>query len=212
MTKSLILAFTSLIAILNPLGAVPMFMAMTAAYTPERRRHTIKRAIITAALVMIVFTLLGTFILRFFGITTEAFRIAGGIIFFGIGWDMLQARRSRVKTTEEEEIAGSSQDDVGIVPLGIPGLAGPGAITTVIALDGRAANFAESVSVYIAIVLALAVVWVTLAAAPFVTRRMGTTGMNVMTRLMGLLVTVIGAQFVIDGVSTVVFNLSTRIN
>ena len=212
MTKSLILAFTSLIAILNPLGAVPMFMAMTGAYTQERRRLTLQRAIVTATVVLFVFTLLGTWILRFFGITTEAFRIAGGIIFFGIGWDMLQARRSRVKTTEEEEIAGTSQEDVGIVPLGIPGLAGPGAITTVIALNGRATNIGESVSVYLAIVLALLVCWITLSAAPFVTRRMGTTGMNVMTRLMGLLVTVVGAQFVIDGVSTVVVNIATRIN
>jgi multiple antibiotic resistance protein len=212
MMKSFILAFTSLIAILNPLGSIPMFMAMTGAYTRERRKETIKRAIITATLVMIIFALLGTSILRFFGITTEAFRIAGGVIFFGIGWDMLQARRSRVKTTEEEEIAGSSQEDVSIVPLGIPGLAGPGTITTVIALNGRASTFAESAAVYLAILLSALVLWATLSAAPFVSRRLGTTGMNVMTRLMGLLVTVIGAQFVIDGVSTVVFNISSRIN
>ena len=212
MLKTIILALPSLLAIVNPLGAVPMFMAMTGAYTPEHRRTTLRRAIVTAIVVLCIFTLLGTVILRFFGITTEAFRIAGGIIFFGIGWDMLQARRSRVKTTEEEEIAGSAQDVAGIVPLGIPALAGPGAITTVIALNGQADSIVESVAVYIAIVLVMLVCWITLSAAPFVTRRMGTTGMNVMTRLMGLLVTVVGAQFVIDGMTTVVVNIASRIN
>lgn len=206
-----VLAFTSLLAIVNPLSAVPMFVAMTAGYTPQHRSYTLRRAILTALVLLCVFTILGTVILQFFGITTEAFRIAGGVIFFGIGLDMLQARRSRVKTTVEEERDSLAKDDIAIVPLGIPTLAGPGAITTVIALNGQADNVMESAAVYVAIVLTLIVCWATLAAAPLITRRMGTTGMNVMTRLMGLLVTVVGTQFIINGVSQVVLNISRQL-
>lgn len=206
-----LVAFTSLLAIVNPLGAVPMFVAMTASYTPGHRAATLRRAVLTALLLLFAFTLVGTWILRFFGITTEAFQIAGGIIFFGIGWDMLQARRSRVKTTQEEEDEGAQKEDVGIIPLGIPTLAGPGAITTVIALNGQADNVLESATVYAGIVFTLVLVWITLAAAPMLTRRMGQTGMNVFTRLMGLLVTVVGAQFVINGSTTAVIKLVAQL-
>jgi multiple antibiotic resistance protein len=205
-----LVAFTSLLAIVNPLGAIPMYVAMTASYTPAHRRTTLRRAVLTALLLLAAFALVGTFILRFFGITTEAFQIAGGIIFFGIGWDMLQARRSRVKTTQEEEDEGAQKQDVGIIPLGIPALAGPGAITTVIALNGQADNLWESAAVYASILATLAAAWITLAAAPVLTRRMSQTGMNVFTRLMGLLVTVIGAQFVINGSTTVILKLIAR--
>jgi multiple antibiotic resistance protein len=205
-----ILAFTSLLAIVNPLGAVPLFVALTAPYSAEHRRATLRRAIVTGIAVLFVFALAGTWILQFFGITRQAFQIAGGILFFAIGWDMLQARRSRVKTTADEETESATKDDIGIIPLGLPTLAGPGAITTVIALNGQAASLIDSVAVYIAIVLVLGICWVTLMAAPFVTRRMGQTGMNVLTRLMGLLVMVIGAQFVINGATTVVLDIFER--
>ncbi len=197
------LSFTSLLAILNPLSAVPVFVAMTAHYDRQHRAATLRRAIFTAFVVMIAFSLLGTLILRFFGITTHAFQIAGGIIFFSIGWDMLHARRSRVKTTEEEETEGAAREDIGIIPLGMPSLAGPGTITTVIALDSQAATMPQIVGVYIAIVGVCLVAWTVLAAAPFVVRKLGQTGMNVFTRIMGLLAMVIGAQFVINGVTTV---------
>jgi multiple antibiotic resistance protein len=198
-----VLAFTSLLAIVNPLGAVPICVAMTAGYTAQHRSVTIRRAAFTGLIVMLVFAAAGTWILRFFGITPEAFRIAGGILFFGIGADMLQAKRSRVKMTDEEEVAGSAKEDVGIIPLGLPTLVGPGAITTVIALNGQAQHVQQKLAVYIAIVLVSAISWALLVAAPAVTRHIGTNGMNVMTRLMGLLVMVVGAQFVIDGLTVV---------
>ena len=201
------LAFTSLLAILNPLSAVPVFIAMTAHYDRAHRAATLRRAILTAFMVMVAFSLLGSFILRFFGITTYAFQIAGGIIFFGIGWDMLHARRSRVKTTEEEESEGAAREDIGIIPLGLPSLAGPGTITTVIALDSQADTVGERVSIYFAIVAVCLIAWVVLVAAPVVTRKLGQTGMNVFTRIMGLLVMVIGAQFVINGVTVVGKNI-----
>lgn len=205
-----VLSFTSLLAIVNPLGAVPMFLAMTGHYDADHRRAALRRAIVTAFTVLVLFALLGTYILQFFGITTHAFQIAGGIIFFGIGWDMLQAKRSRVKTTEEEEFEGAGKDDVGIIPLGLPTLAGPGAITTVIALNGQAITVGQSMSVYAAIVMVLVTCWLLLRAAPALTRRMGQTSMNVLTRLMGLLVMVVGAQFVINGTTVVALDILSR--
>lgn len=199
-----ILAFTSLLAIVNPISVVPMYVAMTSAYERKHRVATLRRAIATGFIVMVAFALLGSMILQFFGITTPAFQIAGGIIFFGIGWDMLHARRTNTRTTEEEEQAGARKEDVGIIPLGFPGLVGPGTITTVIALQSQAQSVADRVSIYISIILVTIISWLVLAAAPAVIRRLGPTGMNVFTRLMGLLLMTVGAQFVINAVSTVV--------
>ena len=199
LTGFLALAFTSLLAIINPLGAVPLYLAITATYTEPQRRRTLLRALLTALLVLLAFATVGTLILRFFGITTYAFKIAGGIIFFGIGWDMLQARRVGVKTTVEEELEGTSKEDVGIIPLGLPTLAGPGAITTIVALLGQTRTIPEKTMVYVALVLVLLTTGAILAAAPAILRRVSQTGLNVMTRIMGLLVTVIGVQFVLDG-------------
>jgi multiple antibiotic resistance protein len=111
-----------------------MYLALTNGYTPEHRRRTLRSAIITAFLVLLVFALLGGTIFQLFGITIDAFRIAGGIIFFGIGMDMLQAKRSRGKATEEEELEATTKEEVGITPLGVPMITGPGAITTVMVL------------------------------------------------------------------------------
>jgi multiple antibiotic resistance protein len=206
----MVLAFTSLLAIVNPLGAVPIYVAMTISYEKRQRSATLRRAIVTGFIVLVAFAVLGPFILRFFGITTQAFQVAGGIIFFGVGWDMLNARRTRSKTTEEEQTESAAKQDVGIIPLGLPTLVGPGAITTVIALNGQAVNAYQVGGIYISIVGVLLISWALLAAAPAVTRRIGQTGMNVMTRLMGLLVMVVGAQFVINGVSVVALDILSR--
>jgi len=195
-----VLAFSSLLAIVNPLSAATLFVALTAGQDPRHRRRTLGAGLLTAMLVMGVFAAAGTAILAFFGITTDAFRIAGGIIFFGIGSDMLQAKRSRVKTTqEEEEDPETSRGDVGIVPLGLPSLAGPGAITTVIALMAQAVNPLQVATVYGSILGVVALSGGTLLLAPVLLQAVGQTGLNVVTRIMGLLVTVIGVQFVLDG-------------
>lgn len=205
-----LLAATSLLAIINPLSAVPIYLAMTAEYEPERRRQTLQRAVVTAVLVLIAFTAIGSWIMRVYGITTPAFRIAGGIIFLGIGADMLQARRSRVKTTVEEEVevVGHGKEDIGIIPLGLPTLAGPGAITTVVTLNAQAGTSpVRLASIYVAIVIVVAVSWAVLSVAPMLLRRFGQTGLNVMTRIMGLLVMVVGVQFMIDGVRAVAVDI-----
>jgi MarC family membrane protein len=201
------LAFTSLLAIVNPLSAVPLYVTATAELSQRQRASTLRIAVATGIIALVAFGLAGTFILRFFGITTYAFRIAGGLIFLGIGGDMLKARRSRDRVAGATTDTGEPKSDVGIVPLGIPTLAGPGSITTVITLTAQADNRLQLVGLYSAIIAVMLVAWLLLAVAPFIVKRVGSTGMNVMTRLMGLLIMVIGVQFIIEGVRTVALDI-----
>jgi multiple antibiotic resistance protein len=194
-----LLCFSSLFAIVNPVSVTPMYLALTAGYDPAHRRRTLNQGIVTGFLVLLLFALVGGSIFQLFGITIHAFRIAGGILFFGIGMDMLQAKRSRVKATEEEEEEGRGKENTGITPLGIPMITGPGAITTVMVLMTQA-DTVERVGVVLgAVVVVLLISYAVLLAAPRMVRFFGQTGLNVMTRIMGLLVTVIGVQFIIDG-------------
>lgn len=201
------LAFTSLLAIVNPLSAVPLYVTATADLTDVQRRTTLRRAVATGVIALVIFGVAGTYILRFFGITTYAFRIAGGLIFLRIGNDMLKARRPTGRMSREEQQETEQKQDVGIVPLGIPTLAGAGSITTVITLTAQADDKLQLAGLYAAIIAVMAVSWAVLAVSPFIVRRVGTTAMNVMTRLMGLLIMVIGVQFIIEGVRTVAVDI-----
>jgi multiple antibiotic resistance protein len=209
-TAFALLCFSSLLAIINPLSAAPMYLALTDGYPPEHRRRTLRSAILTAFLVLLVFASLGGTIFQLFGITIDAFRIAGGILFFGIGMDMLQAKRSRVKATEEEEREAATKEEVGITPLGVPMITGPGAITTVMVLMTQATTPSRIATVFAAVVVVLAISWLILSAAPRLVGFFGQTGLNVMTRIMGLLVTVIGVQFFIDGARPVLIDILQR--
>lgn len=201
-----IVAFTSLLAIYNPLSAAPIFVTLTAHETPLSRRRTAYWGVFASVVVLLVFAVAGPAILSFFGITTEAFQIAGGAIFFGIGSDMLQAKRTRMKTTKKEQDEASLREGVAVIPLGLPTLTGPGAIVTVIALIGQAQDALQTATVYVAILLVGVVTLPILILAPGLISLLGRTGLNVVTRLMGLLVMVIGIQFVIDGVGSVLQN------
>lgn len=202
-----LLCLSSLLAIINPLSATPMYLALTQGYTDEHRRRTIRSAILTSFVVLVVFALLGGTIFQLFGITIHAFRIAGGVIFFGIGMDMLQAKRSRVKATEEEELEATTKEEVGVTPLGIPMITGPGAITTVMVLMTQATTAARMGTVLGAVVVVLGISYVVLSAAPRLVRFFGQTGLNVMTRIMGLLVTVIAVQFIVDGARPILIDI-----
>jgi multiple antibiotic resistance protein len=176
-----------------------MYLALTDGYSTGQRRKTLLAGVVTAFVVLAVFAVLGGAIFQLFGITIDAFRIAGGFIFFGIGMDMLQAKRNRGKATEEEEQEGRVRENVGVTPLGIPMITGPGAITTVMVLMTQAGTPPRVAAVFGSVLLVLAITWGVLTAAPRLVRFFGQTGLNVMTRLMGLLVTVIAVQFIVDG-------------
>ena len=198
-----LLCVTSLFAIINPLSTAPIYLSLTDGYTAERRIRTLRTAVLTGAGVLVVFTLLGGTIFQLFGITMDAFRIAGGIIIFAIGLDMLDAKRARGKATESEAQDARLQDDVAVAPLGVPMIVGPGAITTVMVLMTQATTVAHVLIILGAIGVVLGGIYGSLRMGPRLISFFGPSGLNVMTRIMGLLVAVIGVQFVIDGVRPV---------
>lgn len=206
-----LLCVTSLFAITNPLTATPIYLALTQDYTPEHRLRTLRAAVLTGAAALVLFALLGGAIFQLFGITIDAFRIAGGIIIFGIAMDMLQVRPSRLKSTNEEQAEGMARESVAITPLGIPMIVGPGAITTVMVLAGDAVVPGQLLVLFGAIGVVLGSIYLVLRAGPLIMRILGQTGLNVFTRIMGLLVAVVAVQFVVDGVRSVLVDVLTAV-
>ena len=159
------------------------------------------RAAWTCLAVLCSFAAAGTLIFRVFGITLPAFRIAGGLILLLIGMDMLRARRSPTKETPSETEEGSEKEDVGIIPLGIPMLAGPGSISTVMVLMGGLPAWWYAALLFVAIALTALVSYWILAGADRVRGRLGETGIRILTRMMGLILTAIAVQFILSGLT-----------
>ena len=196
-------AMTSIFFLVDPIAAIPTFLAMTADHDQRDRRHMAKRAAWACFVVLAGFAAAGRLIFRLFGITLPAFKIAGGVILLLIGLDMLRARRSQTKETPGEAEEGASKEDVGIIPLGIPMLAGPGAISTVMVLISGVPDWWFAIPVFAAIaVTALVSYWV-LAGADRVRGYLGETGIRILTRLMGLMLTAIAVQFMLNGLGDV---------
>ncbi|MGE4133050.1 MAG: MarC family protein, partial [Bdellovibrionales bacterium] len=176
-------------------------MAMTARDSAEKRHSEAKRACLVAAGVLIVCAAVGGFIFKFFGITLPALKIAGGCLLFLVGLDMINARESRAKSTQEEREEGVLKDDVAIFPLAIPLLSGPGAIVSVFILIEKAESFLHQGMVYFSIIATMMVTYLLLRQASRIARFMGATGMNVMARLMGLILAAIAVQFILGGIT-----------
>jgi multiple antibiotic resistance protein len=194
-----VVAFTSVFILVDPFAAIPAFLVMTAGDDSARRRRMAKRAAWTCLIVLGSFGIAGSWIFRVFGITLPAFEIAGGLILLLIGIDMLQARRSSTQEVEPERQEGAEKEDVGITPLGIPMLAGPGAISTVMVLIGPKPELHHFVPVFGAIAVTSLVSYWVLSGAEMVRRRLGDTGIRILVRLMGLLLTAIAVQFFLNG-------------
>ncbi|HTW66551.1 MAG TPA: MarC family protein [Bryobacteraceae bacterium] len=201
----LLLAFSSVFFIVDPIATIPSFLALTADSDLKERRHMARRASWTCFLVLSGFALGGTLIFRMFGITMPAFRIAGGLIMILIGLDMVQGRRSQTKETPSETQQAMEKDDVGIIPLGVPMLAGPGSISTVMALMAQSASWQHSVLIIVVVALTAIISYWTLAGADRVGRRMGDTGIHILTRFMGLLLMAIAVQFILSGLAAAGF-------
>jgi multiple antibiotic resistance protein len=210
-------ALSSLFAVIDPLGCIPFFSGLTARMTDRQKRRTLARSLTIAFCVLMAFTWGGTALLKLFGITINAFRIAGGVIFFGIGLDMLRSEPRRWRTginrAYAEDLGARDEDDPdgddpSITPLAIPLLAGPGSITTVMVLraDGGASPLGGAL-VSAAVLAILVLTAVIVHFADRVLRRLGASGMKVVEKLMGLVLTVIAIQLIIDGVVPVVRNM-----
>lgn len=194
-----LLAFGSLFAIVNPVAAIPAFLAMTPRdSTAERSRMALTASMVCAG-VLAAFAALGQSIFKVLGITLPAFQIAGGLVLLLVSLDSLRAQRSRVQETAVETEEGIEKPDIAITPLAVPMLSGPGAITTVILIESRAKGLAEQAVLYAAVVVVSAVTYAVLSGAARGAPRISPIAMNITTRLMGLLLAATGVQFILTG-------------
>jgi multiple antibiotic resistance protein len=195
-----LLCFGSLMSIVDPFAALPIFLALTGGLDSASRARTVRVATLTCFTVLAVFGVAGTFIFSFFGITIPAFKIAGGILLFGVGLEMMRGKQSETKANKEEKAEAEAKQDIAIIPMGLPLLAGPGAIATVMVLVGKAKTWDERFGVYTAIIAVSLLTFVVLRSAEMVARVLGKTGINLIGRIMGLILAATAIQFVLDGV------------
>jgi multiple antibiotic resistance protein len=191
--------FGFIFALIDPLGYVPLFLAMTATDSKERRQRMLRRACTTAFFVLLIFIVLGHSILAFFHISIPALQISGGLILLFIGFEMLNLLRSKEPLTPSEENEASQKDDISIVPLAIPMLSGPASIVAVVVLTAKSSAIANYVVVIVSVFLTLLITYFVLSASERIMKVVGLTGVNAASRIMGLLLSAMAVQFVIDG-------------
>jgi multiple antibiotic resistance protein len=200
-----LLALSSIFFLVDPFAALPTFLAVTAGSDAARRRRMARKASLTALIVLAGFAVAGQTIFRLFGITLPAFEIAGGVILLLIGLDMLEAKRSATQEVVDDTAAAAAKEDAGIVPLGIPMLAGPGAITSVMVLVGQAQSSGQTrwqmAAIFAAILITAAVCYLVLGNSDRVARMLGDTGIRILVRIMGLLLVALAVQYFVNGLA-----------
>jgi len=204
---SAILIFTSFFTLINPLGTMPIFMSMTASLSREKRKKTAKKATLVAFFTILAFAFSGQILFNFFGISVDSFRIVGGVIFFTMGWDMLQARLGNIKHTDDEDKIDAYVEDISITPLAIPMICGPGAITNAIILMEDATEVSQKILLISVIAFVLLLTYLILVGASRITDKLGETGNKVMMRLMGLIVMVIAVEFFFSGLKPIILDI-----
>lgn len=196
-------AIASIFAIVNPIGNIPVYVAITEGYTPEQKRRVRNKVCIVAASVLIIFALAGNYIFQLYGITIPAFKIAGGILLISIAYGMVRGQLSRTKMTQDEHDEAKEKEEVGVVPLGVPLFVGPGAITTTMIYVTYASNGSDPTfdlaSVFLAIFITVGVVYLLLLYADPIFSRMGKSGAAAFTRIMGILLAAIAVEFILSG-------------
>ena len=199
------LCLTSFFALTNPLGTMPVFLTMTHGLSEQERRSVALRATVVAFVIIMIFALAGRFVFELFGISAEGFRIAGGFIIFKIGYDMLQARYTPMKLKNEE--IKTYARDISIAPLGIPMVCGPGAIANSIVLMQDADTLTMKAILLGSIAVIYLLTFFILSASTRLVKVLGETGNNVMMRLMGLILMVIGVECFVSGVKPVLLSI-----
>ena len=194
-------AFVSILFLVDPPGTIPAYLSLTASYSPAKRKKTAFVACVASSLLLCAFGAVGTWLFHYLNLTLPAFQIAGGIVLFYVALDMIRAQRSTQEDPEEMK-EGQKAADVAIAPLAIPMLAGPGAMSTVAMLMAQAnGDWTKLGSVFLAILLTGAVSYFTFRMAEPIQRRLGTTGIHVLGRVLGLVLAGIAVQFVLDGLA-----------
>ncbi len=196
-----LLALSSIFFLVDPFAALPTFLAVTAGADKAKRRRMAGKASLTALLFLSAFAVGGQYIFKMFGITLPAFEIAGGIILLLIGLDMLEAKRSATQEVIGEAEEAASKEDAGIVPLGIPMLAGPGSITSVMVLVGQAQTSWQMGAILAAIAVTAGICYLVLGNSDRVARALGDTGIRILVRIMGLLLVALAVQYFVNGMA-----------
>ena len=196
----ILLAVSSLFVIVDPLAAVPAFLAMTPADTPAQRIKMARLACCVAAGVLLVFAFAGKWIFKFLGITMPAFQLAASIVLLLVALDMLRAQRSRVQETSEETAAGAEKTDIAITPLAMPMLAGPGAISTAILLHNQAVTLGQRVALCFCILAVCLASYLILRLSARGARWLSPIVMNITVRIMGLLLAAVAIQFMLNAI------------
>jgi len=199
--KSYVETAIALFVLLDPIGAIPIFVTLTANHTPEERQHTINVAAVTAFMTLVIALLGGDPLLRVLGISLASFTVGGGIVLTLMAIAMLHARPSRVQRSEEEVDEAARRAAVAVVPLGIPVAAGPGAISAALIYGERAKSWIDSTISLCIITFVVGCFWVALRLAAPTKRILGTTGINVVTRLLGLILMAIAVEFIAKGLN-----------
>jgi len=200
-----ILCFTSFFTLINPIGTMPIFMTMTSTLDDKHRAKTAKKASIVAFFTILGFAFSGQLLFNFFGISVNSFKIVGGVIFFIMGMDMLQARLVQVKFKESEIKA--YINDISITPLAIPMICGPGAITNAIVLMEQSTTIEKKIILILAIFTTILLTYLILLGASKIIKLLGEIGNNVLMRLMGLIVMVIAVEFFFSGLKPIIIDM-----
>jgi multiple antibiotic resistance protein len=198
-----IATFAAIFAIVNPIGNIPLFTAVTEGYSPELKRKVIIKTCLVTFAVLTGFGIFGQYVFLVYGITIPAFKIAGGILLFSVAFSMMQGQRSRAKMSDEENQDAMDKEDIGVVPLGIPLFAGPGAITTVmiyISYATQANDVIDLAAVFISIIATTLISYVLLTYSQNIFKRMGRSGALAFSRIMGLLLAAVAVSFIMSGI------------
>jgi len=192
----------SIFAIINPMGAVPNYAVLTQGFDLKDKRQVVKKAVLVAGGILVVFTLIGRLIFEALHITVDGFRVAGGVVLFLIAMEMVRGNTPQAKLNPLEKKENLEKDQVGVVPLGIPLLAGPGSITTVMiaVADSPTNKFLGMLVVIASVLLVLLFAYLVLRNSDRIFKRLGRTGTKIFSRIMGLLLGAIAVQFIADGI------------
>ncbi|NJD98288.1 neutral amino acid NAAT transporter SnatA [Thermococcus sp. LS1] len=202
--KYFVILYGGLFAITNPVGAVPVFLGVTHDLSWSERREIARKTAITVVVTLVTFALIGQWIFWFFGSSIDAFAIAGGILLFRMAMDMLSGSLSSIKISREETEEFDEEvvtlEEVAIIPLAIPLISGPGAITTVMIYTAKSVSLPEKATVIASIMAIGLTVWLVLCSANRIKTKLGRVGIKVMTRMMGLILTSMAVQMIINGI------------
>ncbi len=203
-----LLCFTSFFALINPLGSIPIYMSLTHGFDENQKIKTYKKSVIIAFFILIVFSLSGQYLFKIFGISNNSFRVVGGIIFFIVGMDMLQAKLGKTKVEGNKAPLPDPEhiNDIAITPLAIPVIAGPGTIANAILLMGEAQTIGMKTVLIISILLILILTFIFMWSSAKITKILGDTGVKVIVRIMGLIMMVIAIEFFFSGIFSIIDN------